>query len=92
MFFFFNIVDVVDLKVKKYILYVSIFTQYPAPLLLSSGVTSKKTNSIFKDIIQIEVDPLPLQLLSKNHFFSIFCNGVDLPLDILFVFLDVTPN
>ena len=24
-------------------------------------------------------DPLPLQLLSKNHFFSIFWNGVDLP-------------
>ena len=24
-------------------------------------------------------DPFPLQLLSKNHFFSIFWNGVDLP-------------
>ena len=24
-------------------------------------------------------DPLPLQLLSKNHFFLIFWNGVDLP-------------
>ena len=34
------------------------------------GVPSKKTNSLFKDIIQIEVDPPPSQLIFDKIIFD----------------------